>query len=85
MAEFSATVREMSKHPFDLLMELGPDQIRLDCAALHLARDVYVDLNVDRYLSILDDLADEVASRRPGLSAVLRYQAILRPRQHLPK
>ena len=36
----------MSYHPFDLLMELDTDQIRLDCAALHLARDVYPTLNI---------------------------------------
>ncbi len=66
----------MSRHPFDLLMELDPDHIRLDCAALHLARDVHRDLNISRYLRRLDELADEVAALRPGLSATLRYEAL---------
>lgn len=68
----------MSQHPFDLLMELAPHQIRLDCAALHLARDRYPHLNVTRYLQQLDELAEEVAALRPGLSANLRYAALRR-------
>lgn len=66
----------MSQHPFDLLMELAPHQIRLDCAALHLARDRYPQLNVTRYLQQLDELAEQVAALRPGLSANLRYTAL---------
>jgi regulator of sirC expression with transglutaminase-like and TPR domain len=66
----------MSYHPFDLLMELDTDQIRLDCAALHLARDVYPTLNIRRYLEQLDALAAAVADLRPGLSANLRYEAL---------
>jgi regulator of sirC expression with transglutaminase-like and TPR domain len=63
-------------HPFDLLMELPPDQVRLDCAALHLARDRYSLLDVTRYLQQLDALAEEVAALRPGLAANLRYVAM---------
>lgn len=66
----------MSRHPFDLLVELRPEHIRLDCAALHLARDIYPDIDIPRYLAQLDSLADEVAERRAGLSATLRYQAL---------
>lgn len=66
----------MGTHPFDLLMELEPRDIRLDCAALHLARDAYPGLNVDRYLKQLDLLADAVAALRPGLAANLRYKAL---------
>ncbi len=66
----------MSGHPFDLLMELDTHQIRLDCAALHLARDRYPELNVTRYLRMLDALAASVAALRPGLAASLRYQAM---------
>ena len=66
----------MSGHPFDLLMELETDQIRLDCAALHLARDVYPATTLARHLEILDGLAREVAALRPGLSANLRYEAL---------
>jgi regulator of sirC expression with transglutaminase-like and TPR domain len=66
----------MSRHPFDLLMELDAADIRLDCAALHLARDVYPALSVNRYLHTLDELASEVAPRRPGLAANLRYEAM---------
>lgn len=68
----------MNRHPFDLLMELDSSQIRLDCAALHLARDVYPGLNISRYLDVLDELADAVAAQRPGLSANLRYMAMRR-------
>lgn len=66
----------MSRHLFDLLVELPSKAIRLDCAALHLARDVYPHLNTARYLRQLDDLADEIAAQRPGLAAPLRYQAM---------
>jgi regulator of sirC expression with transglutaminase-like and TPR domain len=66
----------MSSHPFDTLMELKPCQVRLDCAALHLARDAYPHLWLPRYLKHLDDLADEVADQRPGLSAAGRYIAM---------
>jgi regulator of sirC expression with transglutaminase-like and TPR domain len=66
----------MTRHPFDLLMELDSSFIRLDCAALHLARDAYPTLNVGRYLATLDQLADEVAALRPGLSAPLRFEAL---------
>ena len=67
---------KVGRHPFDLLMELHPQHIRLDCAALHLARDVYADIDVSRYLRMLDALAEEVATRRPGLTAPLRYEAM---------
>jgi regulator of sirC expression with transglutaminase-like and TPR domain len=66
----------MSRHPFDLLIELEPHEIHLDCAALHLARDVYPHISVPAYLAQLDALADEVAALAPGLSAPLRYQAL---------
>lgn len=66
----------MLKHPFDSLMELDSVHIRLDCAALHLARDAYPQLDFGYYLSRLDELAEEVASRRPGLTAPLRYMAM---------
>ena len=66
----------MSRHPFDLLMELKTDEVRLDCAALHLARDVYPGLNVQRYLDALDTMAQQVAELRPGLAANLRYEAM---------
>lgn len=68
----------LNTHPFDLLMELHTADIRLDCAALHLTRDVYPHVNVCAYLRQLDDLADEVAAERPGLSANLRYEAMRR-------
>lgn len=64
------------EHPFDALMELPTEQIRLDCAALHLARDVYPDLNIETYLCVLEELAGRAADQRPGLSAMLRYEAI---------
>jgi regulator of sirC expression with transglutaminase-like and TPR domain len=76
----------MSKHPFDLLMELESEHIRLDCAALHLARDRYPGLDVTHYLRVLDRCADEVADRRPGLAANLRYaamHAVLVEQRHL--
>jgi len=66
----------MRVHPFDLLMELESAHIRIDCAALHLARDVYPDLAPARYLAQLDGLARDVAALRPGLSATLRYEAM---------
>lgn len=66
----------MGRNSFDLLMELPTEHIRLDCAALHFARDVYADLDFDRYIGELDMLANEVGERRPGLSATLRYQAM---------
>jgi regulator of sirC expression with transglutaminase-like and TPR domain len=66
----------MSIHPFDLLMELDTRYVRLDCAALHLARDVYPDCTLPPYLAFLDRLAEEVAGLRPGLSANLRYEAM---------
>ncbi|MBI5863503.1 MAG: hypothetical protein HZB38_03120 [Planctomycetes bacterium] len=66
----------MSLHPFDMLMELPPEAIRLDCAALHMARDAYPDLNVLACLEQLDLLADAVKATRPGLSAVGRFEAM---------
>jgi len=57
-------------------MELQPDQIRLDCAALHLARDAYPLLNIKHYLSRLDALAHEVALHRPGPTAAERQAAL---------
>lgn len=72
----SGPVRDMSRHPFDLLMELDTQHIRLDCAALHLARDVYPKIDVPRYLRLLDEMAAAVMQRRPGLAATLRYEAL---------
>ncbi len=66
----------MATHPFDSLMELRTADIRLDCAALHLARDAYPGLVLGRHLRRLDELAEEVAAQRPGLSAPLRYEAL---------
>lgn len=66
----------MISHPFDLLMELETKDIRLDCAALHLARDVYPYITIPKYLARLDALANDVAELRPGLSATLRYRAM---------
>jgi regulator of sirC expression with transglutaminase-like and TPR domain len=66
----------MNRHPFDLLMELPTHQIRLDCAALHLARDAYPSLSMSRYLRELDELAEQVAALRPGLAATLRFEAL---------
>lgn len=63
-------------HPFDALFSLQPAELRLDCAALHLARDVYPHIDVIGYLQQLDQLAELVAERRPGLSATTRYQAL---------
>jgi regulator of sirC expression with transglutaminase-like and TPR domain len=66
----------MNSHPFDLLVELPDADVRLDCAALHLARDVYPHIGVQAYLTRLDALAAEVAGLRAGLAAPLRYQAL---------
>lgn len=66
----------MSIHPFDQLMELDTRYIRLDCAALHLARDEYPECAPLPYLGFLDRVAEEVAQLRPGLSATLRYEAM---------
>jgi len=66
----------MISHPFDLLMELGTGDIQLDCAALHLARDVYPHIRPPKYLARLDVIAEDVAALRPGLSAALRYEAM---------
>lgn len=63
-------------HPFDSLMLLDTADIRLDCAALQLARGVYPHISIPKYLARLDLLAEHVAECRPGLSAVLRYQAM---------
>ncbi len=66
----------MLMHPFDSLVELESGDIRLDCAALQLARDVYPHIDVPKYLARLDGLAAEVAAERPGLAAPLRYTAL---------
>jgi regulator of sirC expression with transglutaminase-like and TPR domain len=66
----------MSLHPFDMQMELPTEAIRLDCAALHLARDVYGVVNLFPYLEQIDGLAAEVFERRAGLTAPLRYEAM---------
>jgi regulator of sirC expression with transglutaminase-like and TPR domain len=68
----------MISHPFDSLMELDTQYIRLDCAALHLARDAYPRIALPTYLSRLDAIANHVAEMRPGLSATLRYEAMRR-------
>ncbi len=66
----------MSSHPFDLLIDLPTADIRLDCAALHLARDAFPDLTLGPSLAVLDELAERVADKRPGLSAPLRFLAM---------
>jgi regulator of sirC expression with transglutaminase-like and TPR domain len=66
----------LSRHPFDLLMELDTSDIRLDCASLHVARDAHPDVDLPHYLRVLDSLAEQVGALRPGLSAPLRYQAL---------
>jgi regulator of sirC expression with transglutaminase-like and TPR domain len=66
----------MSGHPFDQLIELPEEDIRLDCAALHLARDVYPHFSLEGALHRLDMLAAEVAAERAGISAPLRFQAM---------
>lgn len=63
-------------HPFDQLVALESPWIRLDCAALHLARDAYPDVGIVSYLQQLDELSEQVAAHRPGLSAAQRYQAM---------
>ncbi len=63
-------------HPFDSLMELDTPDVRLDCAALHLARDVYPHVALSTYLQQLDEIAEQVAARRPGLGAAQRYRAL---------
>jgi regulator of sirC expression with transglutaminase-like and TPR domain len=72
----SLSERRVSYHPFDSLMELPTEFIQLDCAALHLAKDEYPHVNVPGCLAQLDQIAAEVSERRPGLSAVLRYEAL---------
>lgn len=66
----------MRRHPFDELLELDTVDIRLDCAALHLARDEYPDIDVLSTLNRLDDLATDVAAKRPGISLPNRFQAL---------
>lgn len=68
--------KDIGGHPFDLLMELETSQIQLDCAALHLARDAYPSISVPRYLNVIDSLARQVGTLRPGLAANLRYEAM---------
>jgi len=57
-------------------MELPESDIRLDCAALHIARDVYPGLDQSAPLALLDRMAEEVAAHRPGLASTLRYEAM---------
>lgn len=66
----------MRQHPFDLLMELEEDSVRLDCAALHLSRDRRHGAAIDGYLAQLDELAERIAAKRPGLESPLRYAAM---------
>lgn len=66
----------MGMHAFDQLVELETAWIRLDCAALHLARDAYPHIDLLTYLRRLDRMAEEVSARRPGLDAASRYQAM---------
>ncbi|MEP0846366.1 MAG: tetratricopeptide repeat protein [Phycisphaerae bacterium] len=66
----------MPTHPFDSLLSLDTAAVRLDCAALHLARGVYEHISIPKYLGMLDNLAEHVSGQRPGLSAVYRYQAM---------
>lgn len=61
---------------FEQLIALPEEDVRLDCAALHLARDAYPDLDLHRHLDRLDALAAQVADRRPGLGAVARFEAL---------
>ena len=82
-SELSAAARSaantgfgMNLNRFDMLMELPDEVIRLDCAALHLARDAYPDLDILHYLAQLDGLADELQDSRAGLSAIQRYEAM---------
>jgi regulator of sirC expression with transglutaminase-like and TPR domain len=67
---------KVGHHAFDLLMELPAEHIRLDCAALHLARDVFPQITLERYLRQLDELAEQVAALRPGPGAARRYEAV---------
>ena len=66
----------MTTHPYDELLQLPTELIRLDCAALHLARDCDPDLDFAGCLALLDEVAQRVSERRPGLSATLRYAAL---------
>lgn len=66
----------MPRHPFDTLMELDSEYIRLDCAALHLARDAFPGMHMNSSLRALDALATRVAQARPGITATSRYQAL---------
>lgn len=68
----------MREHPFDSLMELDSDLIRLDCAALHLAREFCGYVPFHQHLAQLDELAARVAEERPGLTAATRYEALRR-------
>lgn len=63
-------------HPFDQLMQLDGADIKLDCAALHLAKDTHPHLDLTKYIRQLDRLAEEVAAQKPGLDAVNRYEAM---------
>jgi regulator of sirC expression with transglutaminase-like and TPR domain len=63
-------------HPFDQLLQLDTAYIKLDCAALHFATDVYPELNLHRYLTQLDWYADEVRKLRPANDAIARYEAL---------
>lgn len=63
-------------HPFDQLVELPTDAIRLDCAALHLARDIEPDLDALRYVAAVDALADDVLALRPRADLASRYLAM---------
>ncbi|MBI3759954.1 MAG: hypothetical protein HY269_09415 [Deltaproteobacteria bacterium] len=66
----------MKIHPFDQLVQLEDDDIRLDCAALQIARDAYPHRDLIGYCQQLDEVARTVADVRPGLSAPLRYEAM---------
>lgn len=66
----------MHYQTFDSLLELDDAQIRLDCAALQFARGLYPHISISKYVTLLDQLAREVADARPGLSVVYRYQAL---------
>ncbi|MBN2448033.1 MAG: transglutaminase family protein [Phycisphaerae bacterium] len=57
-------------------MELDTKHIRLDCASLHIARDVYPYIDIPAYLGRLDALADAIAARRPGLDSIQRYEVM---------
>lgn len=66
----------MAINSFDQLVQLEERDIRLDCAALQLARDAYPHVDVIGYCQQLDEIARTVADVRPGLSAPLRYEAL---------